>query len=176
MKIHNNEKVQEMIDAKIELGEYVEVTCGRNGYPEGIHKVVTFDARSEAEEFADSTGLRMVKIRRRDGWGLYESRGAFFGGELTIEDFGFGATEDAIELDNIDDYRRWLTDENSGLDEEDMMDEDEKATAAIEALKKGEFAVFIDTDNGLYHYGTYNRDAAKWHDSDVWTYQIAVEV
>ena len=56
--------------------ELVEVTKGRNGYPERLHNaVIGFEDFDEAQSIANEYGLDLAILRKRDGWQLWERCG-----------------------------------------------------------------------------------------------------
>ena len=63
-----------------------EITEGANGYPRNLHACITgFSTFDDAKTFADTYGLELQTIRRRDGHDLWESCNSY--GLLKTQDY-----------------------------------------------------------------------------------------
>lgn len=77
--------------------ELVELTEGRNGYPQNISKAI--DASSlenfkQVEEIAEKHELGIILIHQKDGWHFWEDKGRIFDGiKVTSSEFGDNYSE-----------------------------------------------------------------------------------
>lgn len=113
-------------DLAEQLGlDIVSVTESSNGYPQNVQlALIGFDNFDQAEDVANSNGLTIVSLYKRDGWNLWAEQGAAWGAiKLSAEDYG----DDYISLD-------------SSWDEDDITDDLRRAIDGIEELD-GIFAI-----------------------------------
>lgn len=94
--------------------DYIETTSASNGYPSNIEGAIGgFDNFKQAKEFADENDMTLIKIHKRDGWGLW-ARGGWVNSPFhnSSEDYG----------DNYTQFQK--------MDEDDFLDEEvhEQAT------------------------------------------------
>lgn len=155
----------------------IEITTGSNGYPSHLHRgYIDFGSFAEAEAFAKKYNGKVVELRRRDGWQLWESQGAAFE-ELNVSAETYG-----------DDYSTFGTRESYENDCRNVISvliaDEVPMSDIIEEIKRMENILFeIDNlDEGeevLLHYGAFiekiKTHTMQYHE-DVWTHTIGVEI
>lgn len=159
-----------------------EITEGRNGYPLNVHACITgFDTYADAESFADTYGLELKTIRRRDGNDLWESCNDY--GPLKTEDY----LDDRYFVSHS--YAGLLWDIEEQLNEyTDMVEDDPSLKDTIDKLnilhdnvEKMQETTDLADDQIIY-YDSNDLTAApiiakaevtSIHDDDVHTYAIA---
>lgn len=157
--------------------DIVEVTKGKNGYPEGLYKaIVGFDYFENAEDFAKQVNGEVVLLSKRNGHHLWTNKGRAY---------------EAIE-------RAKLIDENRYQAFKNELDFEEWCCEEIEAQMRGGFNLFdlkdkinqmCDTYDDIrtkgrdeiaivdikdYSCETSDKYVCSIHDDDVTAYMIAV--
>lgn len=83
--------------------EIVEVTKGKNGYPEGLYKaIVGFDYFENAEDFAKQVNGEVVFLSRRDGHQLWTNNGRAYNGiesSIFIDEDRYEVFESDLEFE-----------------------------------------------------------------------------
>lgn len=157
--------------------DIVEVTKGKNGYPEGLYKaIVGFDYFENAEDFAEQVNGEVVLLSRRDGHALYTNNGRAYDG---IESAKF-IDEDRYEVFESElDFEEWCYKEiewhmNSGFNLFDLRDKiDQMCDTYDEIRTRGRDEIAI-VDIKDYSCETTDKYVCSIHDDDVTTYMIAV--
>ena len=144
--------------------ELVEVTRGRNGYPERLHNaIIGFEDFDEAQSIANEYGLELAILRKRDGWQLWERCGRA-SQPLDLTDFftdnhNFFTKRDAenyyneyvkpylMDFENIDELAEFVKKQSEIMEELIYSDNDE----------------MVVTYCGKY-YDTLPREAMQYHD------------
>lgn len=157
--------------------DIVEVTKGKNGYPEGLYKaIVGFDAFENAEDFAEQVNGEVVLLSRRDGHALFTNNGRAYDG---IESAKF-IDEDRCEVFESElDFEEWCCREiewhmNSGFNLFDLRDKIDQMCETYEEIRtrgRDEIAIVDIKD---YSCETTDKYVTSIHDDDVTTYMIAV--
>ena len=159
-----------------------EITEGRNGYPLNVHACITgFDTYADAETFADTYGLEIQTIRRRDGNDLWESCNAY--GPLKTQDY----IADRYYVSNT--YSGILFDIDNQISEyADMVEDDPslaETVAQLDALRAKVEKMKYDSplaDDDIIYYNSEDpeedptitkAEVTSIHDDDVHTYAIA---
>ena len=159
-----------------------EITEGRNGYPLNVHACITgFATYADAESFADTYGLELQTIRRRDGHDLWESCNAY--GPLKTQDY----LSDRYYVSNT--YSGILFDiDNQIAEYADMVEDDPNLADTVAQLK-----ILLDkvekmqhdnplADDEIIYYNSEDpeedptiakAEVTSIHDDDVHTYAIA---
>lgn len=155
--------------------EMVEVTRGRNGYPERLHNaVIGFEDFEEAQSIANEYGLELAILRKRDGWQLWERTGTAYGAlDLTdffTDDHNFFTKRDAENYYN-EYVRPYLMDfENI----EELAEFVKKQSEIMEELIYSDDDEMVVTYCGKY-YDTLPREAMQYNDTlDGCTYAIGL--
>lgn len=166
------------LDLAYEWGlNIVEVTQGRNGYPEGLYKaIVGFDYFENAEDFAEQVNGEVVLLSRRDGYALYTNNGRAYEG---IERAKF-IDEDREEVFESElDFEEWCCKEidwqmNGGFNLFDLRDKIDKMCDTYDEIRtrgRDEIAIVDIKD---YSCETTDKYVCVIHDEDVTHYEIAV--
>lgn len=156
---------------------FVEITQGMNGYPEGLYKAIAgFDYFENAEDFAEQVNGEVVLLSRRDGHALYTNNGRAYEG---IERAKF-IDEDKYEVfDSELDFEEWCVGEidhrmDMGFnlfEFRDMINQMCDTYEDIRTRHRSEIAI-VDTRD--YSCETTDKYVTEIHDEDVTTYMIAV--
>lgn len=87
----------------------IETTNGMNGYPSNLmNAVIGFDTFEEAESYAAENNMEVQMFYRRDGWQLWERKGAAYEAiKVKVEDFGDDCHA-LTEQDQEDFYEEWV--------------------------------------------------------------------
>lgn len=157
--------------------DIVEVTKGKNGYPEGLYKaIVGFDYFENAEDFAEQVNGEVVLLSRRDGHALYTNNGRAYEG---LESAKY-IDEDRYEVFESElDFEEWCCREiewhmNSGFNLFDLRDKIDQMCETYEEIRtrgRDEIAIVDIKD---YSCETTDKYVTSIHDNDVTTYMIAV--
>ena len=157
--------------------DIVEVTKGKNGYPEGLYKaIVGFDYFENAEDFAKQVNGEVVFLSRRDGHQLWTNEGRAYNGiELAIF-----IDEDRYEVFESElDFKEWCCEEiewqmRDGFNLFDLKDKISQMCDTYDEIRtKGcnEIAIVNTKDYSCEISDMY---VTSIHDDDVTTYMIAV--
>lgn len=158
--------------------DIVEVTKGKNGYPEGLYKaIVGFDYFESAEDFAKQVNGEVVFLSRRDGHQLWTNEGRAYNG-IELEMF---IDEDRYEVFESElDFKEWCCEEiewqmNGGFNLFDLRDKIDQMCETYEEIRtKGSYEIAI-VDIKDYTCETTDKYVCAIHDDDdVTTYMIAV--
>ena len=126
----------------------------------------------------------MTLLRRRDGQDSYTELGSVvlpyeFGKDFTSEDMKYGDAY-AYTIYSLDDYKEALDDENGlirdAADDEDdpeLMKEDAVIVKTLAGFEEGD-CMFLRIINGKQFYDVFHKEQTRWHDADVYEYQLAV--
>ena len=143
-----------------------------------------FETQSETENYVSKVGGGVVLLRRRDGQDSYTELGSVmipyeFGKDFTSEDMKYGDAY-AYTIHNLNDYLEALNDENGLIrdaaddeDEPELMKEDADIVKILKTFKDGD-CMFLRFINGKQFYDVFRKEQTRWHDADVWEYQLAV--
>lgn len=157
--------------------DIVEVTKGKNGYPEGLYKaIVGFDYFENAEDFAEQVNGEVVLLSRRDGRALYTNNGRAYDG---IESAKFIDEERYEVFESELDFEEWCCKEiewhmNSGFNLFDLRDKIDQMCDTYDEIRiigRDEIAIVDIKD---YSCETTDKYVTSVHDDDVTTYIIAV--
>ena len=157
--------------------DIVEVTKGKNGYPEGLYKaIVGFDYFENAEDFAEQVNGEVVLLSKRNGHHLWTNKGrAYEGIEMAnlIDENRYKAFENEI------DFEEWCCSEiewhiNSGFNLFDLRDKIDQLCETYDEIRtKGRNEISI-VDIKDYSCETTDKYVTNAHDGDVTAYMIAV--
>ena len=157
--------------------DIVEVTKGKNGYPEGLYKaIVGFDYFENAEDFAEQVNGEVVLLSKRNGHHLWTNKGrAYEGIEMAnlIDENRYKAFENEI------DFEEWCCSEiewhiNSGFNLFDLRDKIDQLCETYDEIRtKGRNEISI-VDIKDYSCEISDMYVTSIHDDDVTTYMIAV--
>lgn len=159
-----------------------EITEGANGYPRNLHACITgFSTFDDAKTFADTYGLELQTIRRRDGHDLWESCNSY--GPLKTQDY----LADRYYVSNT--YPGILFDiDNQIAEYADMVEDDPSladTVAQLNALRAKVEKMLHDNplaDDEIIYYNSEDpeedptitkAEVTSIHDDDVHTYAIA---
>lgn len=137
---------------------YVETTSSRTGYPENTSWAITgFEDYEQAEKFAKANGLRLIWLKKRDGWNLWTREGDYTGEPITVCRECFGDNAEVFDsVEELDDDRREtlkaLLDDDAPIDViEKVVSMWHKAHDELEGAADDSVAVFIDgVLDGIY--------------------------
>lgn len=155
----------------------VEVTEGKNGYPENVYKAIAgFDYFENAESFADEVNGEVVLLSRRDGHALYTNKGRAYEG---IERAKFIDDDKYEVFDSELDFEEWCVGEldhrmDMGFnlfEFREMIDQMCDTYEDIRTRFRSEIAIVDIKD---YSCETTDKYVTEIHDGDVTTYMIAV--
>ncbi len=152
----------------------VEVTSGRNGYPENLQAaLVGFETFEDAERVANEHHLEVVRLHRRDGWQLYESKGREFSA-MSPDSSWYGDDYATYKkMDKEDFYQEFIQpfiEDISSLDDlKALVEEREKLWDEFEEMEETELLI---TCEGR-HYETIEEHPMQWS-YDTHNYIIAV--
>jgi hypothetical protein len=157
--------------------EIVEITNGRNGYPEGIYNAINasnFENFDAIQKFAEKNNLQVVGLHRRDGWSFWENNGAIYNAfEITSDDYG-----DNYQFINKMDFEEFYQNEIAFFFEEipEEMDQIESflemKKEIFEEIEKMENDENVLTYEGRY-YDTIKTKCLSWSE-DTHNYIIAL--
>ena len=157
--------------------DIVEVTSGKNGYPEGLYKaIVGFDYFENAEDFAEQVNGEVVLLSRRDGHALYTNNGRAY---ESIERAKLIDEERYEVFESELDFEEWCCKEiewhmNSGFNLFDLRDKINQMCETYEEIRtRGCYEIAI-VDIKDYSCETSDKYVCSIHDDDVTTYMIAV--
>ena len=157
--------------------DIVEVTKGKNGYPEGLYKaIVGFDYFENAKDFAKQVNGEVVLLSKGDGHHLWTNKGRAYEG---IERAKLIDEERYKAFESVLDFEEWCCKEiewqmNSGFNLFDLRNKiDQMCDTYDEICTKGrnEIAIVNTKD---YSCETTDKYVCAIHDDDVTTYMIAV--
>lgn len=157
--------------------DIVEVTKGKNGYPEGLYKaIVGFDCFENAEDFAEQVNGEVVLLSRRDGHQLWTNKGRAYEG---IESAKF-IDEDRYEVFESElDFEEWCCEEidsqmRGGFNLFDLKDKINQMCDTYDDIRtKGRDEIAI-VDIKDYTCDTTDKYVCFIYDGDVTRYMIAV--
>lgn len=147
----------------------IEITNGMNGYPKGLHQGFKgFENFDAARDFAKKINGEVVLLHKRNGWQLWESRGAEFGPlERTDDEFGDNIRlyRSAKELeDDIKEFAQGMKDD--GIPQEDIDEYTKKASKILNEFQPGygvvtynhgsEYTDIVQLVTMEYSYDTHN--------------------
>lgn len=158
--------------------ECAEITEGMNGYPRGLRGCVLLndkDATFESmERMAELYGVKVVSLRRKDGWQLWESQGAAY--ELyNFQNILENRDDNALTFGSFKEYADFLRETAS-----DEMVEDMAAHALFEKVKEIEDKEvgdneFIRTSTyDISYYELLDRHVSHYS-YDTWNYTLALD-
>ena len=157
--------------------DIVEVTKGKNGYPEGLYKaIVGFDYFENAEDFAEQVNGEVVLLSRRIGHHFWTNNGSAYEGiesARCIDKDRYKAFESTL------DFGEWCRKEiewqmNSDFNLFCMRDKiDQMCDTYNKICEKGRDEIAI-VDIEDYTCETTDKYVCAIHDDDVTTYMIAV--
>lgn len=159
------ERIIDIISKSDKQLSYVETTSSRTGYPENTSWAITgFDDYDEAEQFAKDNGLRLIWLRKRDGWNLWYREGKYIGDKIAIQGALFGDNAEVFDsLEELDTDRREML--RVFIDEEVPVETIARYVATwheaheeMEGASDNSVAVFI---NGAF-YGIYPKHPTEF--------------
>ena len=156
----------------------VEVTQGKNGYPEGLYKAICdFDTYNDAYNFAEEVNGEVVLLSKRDGHLLWTNNGKQYE-SLKREDY-IGDEYDAYNSYQYDSFESWAKGEienmlGEGCDLIDIKRASEALQEAYEAIVEMSDYNILIINRGNYGFDIAHQDVTEIHDDDVTTYMIAV--
>ena len=157
--------------------DIVEVTKGKNGYPEGLYKaIVGFDYFENAEDFAEQVNGEVVLLSKRNGHALYTNNGRVYKG---LESAKY-IDEDRYEVFESElDFEEWCCSEiewhmNSGFNLFDLRDKIDQMCETYEEISTRSCDEIAIVDIKDYSCETTDKYVCSIHDDDVTTYMIAV--
>lgn len=111
----------------------IETTNGMNGYPSDLkNAVIGFETFEEAEAYAADNEMEVQMFYRRDGWQLWERKGAVYEAiKVRVEDFG-DDYQALTEQDQEDFYEEWV---KPAIDDCDSIDELKKVITDLEEIQ-----------------------------------------
>jgi hypothetical protein len=157
--------------------DIVEITRGRNGYPEGLYKAVArFDYFENAEDFADKVNGEVVLLSRRDGHQLWTNNGRAYEGierAKFIDEDRYEVFEDELE------FEEWCVGEidhrmDMGFNLFEFRDKIDQMCDTYEEIRTAHRSEITIVDTRNYTYETTDKYVTEIHDEDVTTYMIAV--
>ena len=155
----------------------VEVTKGKNGYPEGLYKaIVGFDYFENAEDFAKQVNGEVVLLSKRDGHYLWTNKGRAYEG---IERAKL-IDEDRHEVFESElDFEEWCCEEieaqmRCGFNLFDLKDKIDQMCDTYEEIRTKDIYEITIVDIKDYTCETTDKYVCAIHDDDVTTYMIAV--
>lgn len=158
--------------------ECAEITEGMNGSPRGLRGCVLLndkDATFESmERMAELYGVKVVSLRRKDGWQLWESQGTAY--ELyDFQNILVNCDDNALTFGSFKEYADFLRETAS-----DEMVEDMAAHALFEKVKEIEDKEvgdneFIRTSTyDISYYELLDRHVSHYS-YDTWNYTLALD-
>ena len=151
--------------------DWIEITEGRNGYPERLHKaIIGFDSFDKAAKFAEKYNLETKMFHKKDGWQLWEDQGwvnkpievteEMYGDNYKIfpkmeeSEFFEMEVEDVVnEIDNFNDLIEFVNDNEDIWEKIDQMEDDELVIAFCgnysDTVKNNSLSWNHDTNNYL---------------------------
>lgn len=155
----------------------VEITHGRNGYPEGLgdRAILGFETFAQAEEFSDGVGGEVCEFRKKNGWTFWEKKGTAakeFDSDIYLYRLGDNYSQAGTEeLENIKESILGVIEKFNGdfSDIEKFIEEKKQLLEAIDNC--GEDEIVISTHGRLYE--VVNKTMMRYHE-DVTTYEIGV--
>lgn len=157
--------------------DIVEVTKGKNGYPDGLYKaIVCFDYFENAEDFAKQVNGEVVLLSKRDGHHLWTNKGRAYEG---IERAKLIDEDRYKVFENELDFEEWCCEEinsqmKGGFNLFDLRDKIDQMCETYEEIRtRGCYEIAI-VNTKDYTCETTDKYVCAIHDDDVTTYMIAV--
>ena len=157
--------------------DIVEVTKGKNGYPEGLYKAIAgFDYFENAEDFAEQVNGEVVLLSRRDGYALYTNNGRAYEG---IESAKFIDKDRYEVFENELDFEEWCCEEidsqiKGGFNLFDLRDKINQMCDTYEDIRTMFSSKIAIVNTKDYSCETSDKYVCSIHDDDVTAYMIAV--
>lgn len=155
----------------------IEITTGMNGYPSHLHRgYVGFDSFEEAECFAERFNGRVVTLKKRDGWQLWQSMG-WTDGPFNIKESDYGDNYRLVSSvkeweSETRDFLYDLLDDGASLEDiKNLLLGGLETKSHLETLGEGE-AVLLH--HGKY-YDTIKTVTMSFYE-DTWSYEVGVEL
>ena len=154
----------------------IQVTQGRNGYPQGIYDAKIFESVGELKN--SGKGLFTV-FRKKKGWDLWEFAGAEFGAFDIEKRLNMHKSDDEVLLNipanyKFDDILNTI-EKYFDLEDEENKDWAIELAEEIHKYHKAEDEVFI-IEYLLTEYKEKYPSKAVQYKHDVWTYAIGYKV
>lgn len=158
--------------------QFVEITQGMNGYPQGLYKAIEgFDSFEDAESFADEVNGEVVLLSRRDGHQFWKNNGRQYD---ALERAKFIDENDEEMFTSAESFESWAMSEIESMigAGDNIYDIKNASTDFVEICyaiydmnEEREMCIVQKCDRD---YEIVDKYATKIHDDDVTTYMIAV--
>lgn len=158
-----------------------EITIGMNGYPSHLRGCVllsdTGKTFEQMEEIAKEYGVRIVLLRRKDGWRLWEERGEAFE-LLNYQDFLTEHNDNIVDYPDFKTYARDLRERAGEIREYEGDDElADRFEAQADDVENKEMAedsfIWVRCDEMLSYEEEKIHVDGFWYDT--WSYVLALD-